>query len=699
MAARTQTSNNLDVAVASATASTIQATGLGSWPGYHIAIVSSTVGAAGQMRYAYTSAGRTDVLKVTPEWDTVPAVNDDLSVAKNQANYDSDYGNDFKLLLKATSEWDVGATTHTIGSGTDHMVGGVYNQGFSQDTYIDIQNGSYFAMGALFGGESLGGWYWDSNNATTTLGYQYIRVQASGTIMLHNLNCGTVYAHSFIFKTSSFAYLYDVSFTNLMYDGARLKGNTYGNNLKFQGNGVSNDYVVLSSAIATFDGPLILSNSYGIYASAANQTIRVNKYVSVNNAQDVEANHSTTWQFVNPSWTNPSILWTQTGGQSTVSEIFTLDGTTQTPGGIALASSKVQLVYTSGTRYVNATSLTADASGGFSVDVRKRYWANSTSSVTYNGHILRTWKYGYVAFEGALSFNSELFVTAGMAVNSELTTSTQASALLYNATTTEEYTIDRGVWRVQVSIIATTPVSAVVSATSGATNYRGTLREINQAGDGLTSEWFLVVTSATTTGHPPSTTVAWLQAGATVAFNVAGSDHEFTYMIDAKGEELWKAYDKDQASHANTAYTGLWNVIRRRGVSLIDKKGDSYTTEDYQSQGVFITNRGAGTVEYMTANDGWTYTPPQSYTLTLTGLKTDTEVRIYNAADDSLLAGTESSGTSFNYNYTYSGSDITAYIVIFHLSYKEVRLSGITLSNSNQSIPIQQQTDRVYLNP
>ena len=171
------------------------------------------------MRYAYASAGRTDVLKVTPPFDTIPAVNDDLSVAKNQDNYDSDYGNDFKLVLKATAEWDVGASPHTVGNGTNHMVGGVVGQGFSQDDFIDIQNGSYFAMGYKFGDSSLGGFYWNSNNSDATLGFQYIRAQSSSTFLMTNTNCGTVFAHAAFFASGSFDYFYDASFTNMMYDG------------------------------------------------------------------------------------------------------------------------------------------------------------------------------------------------------------------------------------------------------------------------------------------------------------------------------------------------------------------------------------------------------------------------------------------------------------------------------------------------
>ena len=66
----------------------------------------------------------------------------------------------------------------------------------------------------------------------------------------------------------------------------------------------------------------------------------------------------------------------------------------------------------------------------------------------------------------------------------------------------------------------------------------------------------------------------------------------------------------------------------------MDKTGDNFLTDSYFSTGVFISNRGTGTTDYMTADDGWTFTPPEQFTFTLTGLKADSEVRIYNAADE-----------------------------------------------------------------
>jgi len=638
MAARTQTSNNLDAAVVSATASTIQATGLGAYVGYHLAIVSSTGGATGQMRYAYASAGRTDVLRVTPPFETVPSVNDDLSVAKNQINYDADYGNDWKLVLKATSEWDVGASPHTIGNGTNHMVGGLYNQAISQDEEIIVQNGSYFAVGALFEGESLGGWYWNSNNAITTLGFAYIQANTSATVMLHNVNCGTVYAHSTLFQTGSFLYAYDVSFTNLMYDGARLKGNTYGNNLKFQGAGVANDYVVVASTFATFDGPIILSDSYGFQSSAANETIRVNKYVSVNNTRDVTANNSTTWEFVNPTWTNPDILWTQTGGQSTVSEIFTVDATHAQTDGTVIPSALFVLTQGSATARTNHVQGVATASGLVSEDVLTTYWASSTASTTYGPFVARAWKYAFEPFEGAQTFTGETIFTIAMGTDSEVTTSTAASALLHTASFIDESVLNSGIWYVQVSVTATVTVSAVVSTGGGS---KGTIRELYQAGDGLTQEWILVNTSSAS-GEPPQVANNWFEAGTARGRQVLNSGHKATYHIDAKNNALTQAYDKQQAKFADTSTTEAWvSTARLRSTRLVDKTGDAYTTEAYFSTGCFITNRGTGTVDYMTFDDGFTFTPPAQYTFTLTGLQPGTEVRLYDASTLAELSGNE----------------------------------------------------------
>jgi hypothetical protein len=83
-------------------------------------------------------------------------------------------------------------------------------------------------------------------------------------------------------------------------------------------------------------------------------------------------------------------------------------------------------------------------------------------------------------------------------------------------------------------------------------------------------------------------------------------------------------------------------------------------------------------------------------TLTFSGLIADTEVRIYKASDMTEIAGTESSTTSFSYQYVYT-ENIPVIVRIFNLQYVAISLNLILTNNSN-TIPIQQQYDRNYEN-
>ncbi len=83
-------------------------------------------------------------------------------------------------------------------------------------------------------------------------------------------------------------------------------------------------------------------------------------------------------------------------------------------------------------------------------------------------------------------------------------------------------------------------------------------------------------------------------------------------------------------------------------------------------------------------------------TVTLTGLVSGTEVRVYDAGDGSVIDGIESSGTSFAFSDTATN---VVDIRIFHVDYLEADIEGFTIPGSNTSIPVQQVFDRNYNNP
>ena len=81
-------------------------------------------------------------------------------------------------------------------------------------------------------------------------------------------------------------------------------------------------------------------------------------------------------------------------------------------------------------------------------------------------------------------------------------------------------------------------------------------------------------------------------------------------------------------------------------------------------------------------------------TLNLTGLQSNSEVRVFNAGTTTELAGVENSGTTFTANISASSVDI----VVHSLGYEYQKIEGADTS-SNLTLPIQQRVDRNYRNP
>lgn len=93
-------------------------------------------------------------------------------------------------------------------------------------------------------------------------------------------------------------------------------------------------------------------------------------------------------------------------------------------------------------------------------------------------------------------------------------------------------------------------------------------------------------------------------------------------------------------------------------------------------------------------NTGPNITINEMYLLTLTGLKPNTEVRVYRKSDSVEIMGVENSTDTFSEYYKYNG-DIDVFIMIHHIEYVHIRID-VTLSNKDISLPIQQRYDLNY---
>ena len=154
------------------------------------------------------------------------------------------------------------------------------------------------------------------------------------------------------------------------------------------------------------------------------------------------------------------------------------------------------------------------------------------------------------------------------------------------------------------------------------------------------------------------------------SFTSGGSGHAITTSVNSGTVSFIGNTFSGYTTGANAAI----NFTATTGSVTVNVSGASIPT--FQSAGVSVT--------FSLSNS-----------LTLTGLETNTEIRVYDAGTITELAGEENNTTgTFNASISVSAVDI----VIFNLNFIAIRLTNVD-TTSDRTIPIQQQEDRQYENP
>ena len=182
------------------------------------------------------------------------------------------------------------------------------------------------------------------------------------------------------------------------------------------------------------------------------------------------------------------------------------------------------------------------------------------------------------------------------------------------------------------------------------------------------------------------------QADAITGISLNFSTETVTITSNHNAQSLYDYYQYQLAQTVNMQY----------GEDLI-RTGDSFNIDDWDitidgatytgditTTGTITLLNGAIVIGSYT-DSGGTTTRTQ---LSLTGLKTNSEVRIYQAGTATEVDGIENSGTTFSTTTTESSIDL----VIFNTQYQPVRTLAID-TTVNVNLPIQQIFDRNYTNP
>ncbi len=134
--------------------------------------------------------------------------------------------------------------------------------------------------------------------------------------------------------------------------------------------------------------------------------------------------------------------------------------------------------------------------------------------------------------------------------------------------------------------------------------------------------------------------------------------------------------------------------------------GNIYDVENSSAGLVTINAINGSTVGSYINTGGGTTVINNSRSLIITGLTAGSRVSVLNTqgtstdySDDVELAGTSSSGTSFQYDYNWTGTPVVVNIVIIHLTKGVIRYENQSLGASGLNILLQPQDDRQYNNP
>ncbi|MDP2585487.1 MAG: hypothetical protein Q8P29_01250 [Candidatus Levybacteria bacterium] len=612
---------------------------LGSGPNYYYGFIGTkyttyvgrciilNIAGTLQRRVVISQANGTGTLKiltVNRPWDTTPATGNTLHVSYDMDDLETGGSNTGVALGARTGTYDWTGVLN-IGDGTQYA--GLYmGAGEAGDMYDG---------GAVIGTLVL-------NNARLDVGYRNNQGSTiSGGVFLFTQNTDAEPTIQFqagskgeindtlIWAQIKSLFLENAATSAISYRGTKFLSTTYGTTFfgsslytcSISGRSNAAGFIRFN-ANSTVDG-LVLSQTAGITGTndTSTEVITLKGVTFVNNLALLVINSNKTFNMINPVWsatTYTNFTWTTTTANY-VYDKRSVEPTVQDTAGSPLQNAMV-VVY-EGTILADLVVKTpTNSSGAVSTTFNYKLHSTNSSTVTYGTHALRIDKWLYTPFVASQTSTAAVTGTYTLVSDPNIVETNQTTALSAGGTMTWNIAVNPSVILEYTGGTGTLLVGMIITGASS-TKY-GTVTKIVD-GDSTAGTIHLSAVSATsvfTGGETISRTGG--TAGTWSAIYTAATEQKFSIWIDGKDLTMQTEYDYLAAVTSDTALTAPFEVIHEWGRNsqgrALYSTGSSFYTERSNSKGIFITNYGAGTIDYFTDDAGGTWTPPTTVAVTVT---------------------------------------------------------------------------------
>ena len=440
----------------------------------------------------------------------------------------------------------------------------------------------------------------------------------------------------------------------------------------FSGAGTTNDTIRIEDTITI--NSMVMEGMYGFESldDTLTETLEVRNCAFVNSAgRSIRVHDDKTWNMVNPVGLagNSTEISFEVDDLNEVNKLFSLAITVTEPDGTEIVDADCY-VYEGllNQDLPTANRVDTDSNGVASTDVlvEKYTFPSSVFTTTTSGdHALKVYEWLKTPFVTALV--PDFTVTGGLSVgvtliaDPNIVQTTQATAITAGSgITIERPTNPTTLLSYDTGTIAFAVGNTVTGLSSGAT---GIVTEVTE-GDTTSGRIHLRARNSTAfTAGEQLQVSAVTNAQATNPLVAL----DYSTHIDCNALSLQTVYDYWAARQAEDTIgadgiTSLeWGEGEHAQIVFADGGGAFRTERNVGlTDGVFLSDRGAGSITYMTNDGGTQYTPPTSVTLSVTVLDSSgtpvatAQVAIYDSSNVQLMnEDTNGSGIATEpYNYT-----------------------------------------------